>query len=535
MGTESREAKPEGKAGVATAGGGPTRSPRQDYASVPEDIPGSPADFRFRAAAPGRFRETTRQATPMSDDIALMTASRLVKLFRGGELSPVEATRAALERIERYNDRLKAFNLVAADSALAAAVQSEERWRLGAPRGPLDGVPTSIKDVLLTRGWPTLRGSKAIARDQAWEEDAPSVARLRDHGAVFLGKTTTPEFGWKGVTDSAFDGITRNPWNPATTPGGSSGGAAAAIAAGLGALALGTDAGGSVRIPAGFTGIFALKPTFGRVPAYPQSPFGTLANVGPMTRSVTDAALLMTVIAEPDPRDPYRLPYTGIDYLSGLDEGVAGLKIAFSPTLGGHQVDPEIAALVAKGVETLAGLGAEIVEAEPDTRGADAIFRTLWYAGAANLLNRFDAAARGEMDPGLQEIAAEARGFSLLDYFDAVARREAMAKAANEFFYESYDLLVTPTLPIPAFEAGAEVPPDSGLTRWPQWTPFTYPFNLTQQPAVSLPCGLTSKGLPAGLQIVGARFDDALVLRAARAFEKAAPWTLPDLEQTLRA
>jgi aspartyl-tRNA(Asn)/glutamyl-tRNA(Gln) amidotransferase subunit A len=201
-----------------------------------------------------------------------------------------------------------------------------------------------------------------------------------------LGKTTTPEFGWKGVTDSPLDGITRNPWNPATTPGGSSGGASAALAAGMGALALGTDAGGSVRIPAGFTGVFALKATFGRVPAWPLSPFGTLANIGPMTRSVTDAAILLNVMAEPDPRDAYSLPYDSADYTHDLEEGIAGLTIAWSPTLGGHAVDPEIAELVARAVGKLADLGAQIVEAEPDTRGADEIFRLHWFAAAARLL-----------------------------------------------------------------------------------------------------------------------------------------------------
>jgi len=470
----------------------------------------------------------------MSDDVALMTASRLVKLFRAGELSPVEATRAALARIERYDDKLNAFNLVTAESALAAAAESEERWRLGAPRGPLDGVPVSIKDILLTEGWPTLRGSKATPRDQAWNEDAPAVARLREHGTVMIGKTTTPEFGWKGVTDSPLNGVTRNPWNPRTTPGGSSGGAAAAIAAGMGALALGTDGGGSVRIPAGFTGIFGLKATFGRVPAYPLSPFGTLSNIGPMTRSVTDAAMLLSVIAEPDPRDAYSLPYEGSDYLNGLEKGIEGLKIAFSPTLGGHEVDPEVAALVAQAVETLAGLGAEIVEAEPDTRDADRVFRMHWYAGAANLLGRFDEAAQAQMDPGLLEIAAEGKAYSLLDYLAAVTRREQLMVAANEF-HRTYDLLVTPSLPIAAFEAGVEIPANSGMQRWPEWTPFSYPFNLTQQPAASLPCGLTGEGLPVGLQIVGPRFAEALVLRAARAYEQAAPWAFPDLERTLQA
>lgn len=470
----------------------------------------------------------------MTDDIALTTANGLTKLYRKGELSPLEATRAALDRIERHNARLNAFNLVAAETALAEAAQSEERWRLGAPRGPLDGVPVSVKDILLTKGWPTLRGSKAVSPEQAWDEDAPVVARLREHGAVLLGKTTTPEFGWKGVTDSPRDGVTRNPWDPRKTPGGSSGGAAAALAAGMGPLALGTDGGGSVRIPAGFTGVFALKATFGRVPAYPLSPFGTLANVGPMTRSVTDAALFLNVMAEPDLRDAYSLPYEGSDFLHGLNDGIEGLKIAFSPTLGGHSVDPEIAALVAKAVETLGRLGAEIVEAEPDTAGADRVFRLHWYAGAANLLRSFDDAAQAEIDPGLREIAAEGAGYSLLDYLAAVKRREELIIAANTF-HQTYDLLVTPSLPIPAFDAGVEVPPGSGMERWPDWTPFSYPFNLTQQPAASVPCGLTRAGLPAGLQIVGPRFAESLVLRAARALEVAAPWGFPDLDVTLKS
>jgi aspartyl-tRNA(Asn)/glutamyl-tRNA(Gln) amidotransferase subunit A len=470
----------------------------------------------------------------MSDELALMTATRLVKLYRGGELSPVEATKAALERIERCNGVLNAFNLVAGEAALAAARESEERWRLGAPRGPLDGVPVSVKDILLTRGWPTLRGSKAIARDQAWDEDAPAVARLREHGAVLLGKTTTPEFGWKGVTDSPLDGITRNPWNTATTPGGSSGGAAAALAAGMGALALGTDGGGSVRIPAGFTGVVGMKATFGRVPAHPLSPFGTIANIGPMSRSVADCALLLNVLCEPDPRDAYSLPPDGADYLHGLEEGIDGLRIAYSATLGGHPVDAEIAALVSKAVDVLAGLGAEVVEASPDLNGVAETFRKHWYAGAANLLQRFDEAAQAAMDPGLLEIAAEARDYDLLEYLGAVAQREQLIVAANRF-HQGYDLLVTPTLPIPAFAAGAEVPPGSAMTRWPEWTPFSYPFNLTQQPAISVPCGLTSRGLPAGLQIVGPRFADALVLRAARAYEKAKPWSFPDLDKTVKA
>jgi aspartyl-tRNA(Asn)/glutamyl-tRNA(Gln) amidotransferase subunit A len=464
----------------------------------------------------------------MSDDLALLTASELLARYRDGSLSPVAATEAALQRIEAHDGALNAFCLVDADQALAEARKSEERWRIKAPKGRLDGVPTSIKDLLLTKGWPTLRGSKALSPDQPWEDDAPAVARLREHGAVLLGKTTTPEFGWKGVTDSPLTGITRNPWDPTRTPGGSSGGAAAAIATGMGALAIGTDGGGSIRIPAGFTGIFGLKPSFGRVPAWPLSPFGTVAHLGPMTRSVTDAALMLTVLAEPDPRDWYALPAEGTDYTNGLERGVEGLRIAFSPTLGGHPVDPEIADLVAAAAGRFEELGATVEAAEPELPGCAETFRIHWYAGAANLLKGFTEAQKALMDPSLVAIAAEGASYTLLDYLAAVKARETIGVAMNRF-HQDYDLLLTPSLPIPAFEAGLEQPPVDEMGRWVDWTPFTYPFNLSRQPAASVPCGLTSEGLPVGLQIVGPLYADALVLRAARAHERIAPIVLPSL------
>ena len=244
----------------------------------------------------------------LEQDPALLSATELLDLYRARALSPVEATRACLHRIARLNPRLNAFRMVDEEGAMLAAHASEERWSRSEPIGLLDGIPATVKDLLLTKGWATLRGSRTIDPNQRWEEDAPSVARLREAGAVLLGKTTTPEFGWKGVTDSPLTGITRNPWNPAMTPGGSSGGAAVAAACGMGALHLGTDGGGSIRIPAGFTGIFGFKQSFGRVPAYPPSPFGTLAHVGPMTRTVADAALMLTVISRHDARDWYALP-----------------------------------------------------------------------------------------------------------------------------------------------------------------------------------------------------------------------------------
>src|SRR3954467_8152631 len=278
----------------------------------------------------------------MSADLCALSATQLLDAFRKHELSPVEVTKAILARIEKLNPRLNAFNLVS-DQALEEAKASEARWSSGQPKGLLDGVPVSIKDIILTKGWPTLRGSKTVDPKGPWNDDAPATARLREHGAVLIGKTTTPEFGWKGVTDSALTGITRNPWNPAKTPGGSSGGAAAALASGMGALAVGTDGGGSIRIPCSFTGLFGLKASFGRVPAWPLSPFGTLAHVGPITRCVADAALMMNVIALPDARDWHALPLEARDWRTGLDHGVRDLRIAFSPDLGYATVDAEVA------------------------------------------------------------------------------------------------------------------------------------------------------------------------------------------------
>src|SRR5947208_5405457 len=289
-------------------------------------------------------------------DLCALTAVELLDGYRKHELSPVEVTRAVLERIEKLNPVLNAFNLVS-DRAMDDAKASEARWMSGQPKGLLDGVPVSIKDIILTKGWPTLRGSKTVDPKGPWNDDAPATARLREHGAVLLGKTTTPEFGWKGVTDSALTGVTRNPWNPKKTPGGSSGGAAAALAAGMGALAVGTDGGGSIRIPCSFTGLFGLKPSFRRVPAWPLSPFGTVAHVGPMTRSVTDAALMLNVLALPDARDWHALPFEPRDWRTGLEHGVRDLRIAFSPDLGYAKVDPEIAALLKKAASVFADLG----------------------------------------------------------------------------------------------------------------------------------------------------------------------------------
>ncbi len=458
----------------------------------------------------------------------MLPAAKLLAAYRSKELSPVEATRAALDRIAALNGRLNAYCLVDEAGALAAARESEARWQRGAPVGLLDGVTASIKDLLLTSGWPTLRGSNVVSPDQPWDEDAPAVARLREQGAILLGKTTTPEFGWKGVTDCPRTGITGNPWNAELTPGGSSGGAAVAAATGMGALHIGTDGGGSIRIPAGFTGIFGFKQSYGRVPAYPPSPFGTLAHVGPMTRTVGDAALMLTVISLPDARDWYAMLPDGRNYLDRLDGGIQGLRFAFSPTLGGARVDPEVAVLVAQAAQTFADLGATVDEADPGLGDSDETFARHWFPGAANALRAFGPEQRQQMDPGLVEIAAQGARLPLLDYLAAVREREQMGMRMN-LFHKQWDLLLTPTLPIPAFAAGRELPAGHAGSRWMAWTPFTYPFNLTRQPAATVPCGFTAAGLPVGLQIVGPSYADALVLRAARAFETAQPFKMPDL------
>ncbi|KOU66451.1 amidase [Streptomyces sp. MMG1533] len=450
-----------------------------------------------------------------------LSAVQLLDGYRKGEFSPVDATRAALERAERIQPVVNAFVRLTADEALAQAAASADRWRRGEPAGLLDGVPVTVKDILLLRGAPTLKGSKTISEQGRWDEDAPSVARLREHGAVFLGKTTTPEFGWKGVTDSPLNGVTRNPHDPTRTAGGSSGGAAAAVALGAGPLALGTDGGGSVRIPAAFCGIFALKPTYGRVPLYPASAFGTLAHVGPMTRDAADAALLLDVIGTPDSRDWSALAPPPGSFAAGLSGGVRGLRIAYSPSLGGQvAVQPAVAAAVRRAVERLAELGAYVTEADPDFTEPVEAFHTLWFSGAARVTQHLGPHQRELLDPGLQEICAQGAALTALDYLAAVDVRMELGRRMGHF-HDSYDLLVTPTLPITAFEAGAEVPKGSGHRRWTGWTPFTYPFNMTQQPAASVPVGADADGLPVGLQLVAARHRDDLVLRAAHALYEA--------------
>jgi aspartyl-tRNA(Asn)/glutamyl-tRNA(Gln) amidotransferase subunit A len=460
----------------------------------------------------------------MSNEILRMTAVELLQQYQDKTLSPVEIATAMLDQIERLDTHTNGFCLVDRDTTLGLARESEQRYQAGEAQGLLDGVPVAVKDVFLTPMWPTIKGSYTVDPQSTLNKSAPATAALARHGYVPIGKTTTPEFGWKGVTDNPVDGVTNNPWNPEKTAGGSSGGSGVAVALGMAPLALGTDAGGSIRIPAGFCGIVGLKPSFGEVPHWPASPFGTLAHAGPMTWTVEDAALMMNVLCEADHRDTNAVPRRNIDYLADLNKGVKGLKIAYSPNLGYVDVDPEVEAAVAQAAKVFEDLGAEVVRVDPGFSDPLAAFGHLFYGGAANAMRDLGSKKRERMDPELVKVAEKAARLSMLDYMGAVnesmALRERMAN-----FHRKYDLLLTPSLPITAFETGREVPRDWPSTRWPTWTPFTYPFNMTGQPGLAVPCGFDTAGMPISLQLVGARFNDTLVLQAGHAYQQAAPLT----------
>jgi aspartyl-tRNA(Asn)/glutamyl-tRNA(Gln) amidotransferase subunit A len=452
-----------------------------------------------------------------------MSAAELSAQFGTRDLSPVEVATALLGRIEALDAEINCFCLIDRDVTMTQAEQSEERWMRGEPLSPLDGVPVAIKDLLITKGWPTRRGSLTVDPKGPWNEDAPTVARLKDAGAVMLGKTTTPEFGWKGSTDSPLTGITRNPWNKAKTPGGSSGGSSAALAARFAPLALGTDGGGSIRIPAGFTGTYGLKPSFGRVAAYPLSPFGTVAHVGPMTRTVRDAAMLMNIIAKPDPRDWFSLPGEGIDYTARLGESMKGKRIAWSPRLGFvERILPDVERLVAEAVKRFEAMGALVERVDPPMADPSITFQILWWSGAGFLLGDYPEEQKAKLDPGLRRMAEEGTKFDKRAFMTATQARGTYGSQMRVFM-EKYDFLMTPALATTAFDVGQLSPFGDDGKAWMAWTPFTAPFNLTQQPAASVPCGFASDGLPVGLQIVGKMFDDAGVLAASAAYESADP------------
>ena len=398
----------------------------------------------------------------------------------------------------------------------------------GNPLGIADGVPATAKDLILAKGWPTLRGSRTTDPNQVWDEDAPPVARLREQGAIILGKTTTPEFGWKGVTDSPLTGVTRNPWDKRLTPGGSSGGAAVAAALGMGTFNIATDGGGSIRIPAGFCGLFGIKPTWGIVPVYPHSPAWTLWHQGPISRTVADAAAMLTLIAQPDARDWAAAPALNIDYRNDLNKGVKGLRIGYSATLGYAKVDAEVARIVERAANEFTQLGASVEALDLSLEDPISIMQPLWAVALALAVAPMTPAQRALCDPGMLELAEPGFKISAVEYRQLERARDAFGRRMNNL-HSQFDLLITPQLATTAFAVEHEVPPGSTMKRWWEWSPFTYPFNLTQQPAATVPCGFSAAGLPVAMQIVGAKFADLLVLRAARAYEEVHPFVMPPL------
>jgi aspartyl-tRNA(Asn)/glutamyl-tRNA(Gln) amidotransferase subunit A len=454
-------------------------------------------------------------------------AAVLLAAYRRRSISPVEVLTDAYRRLDAIRDVLNPVSHEDRDAAFLQARASEARWVRGDPCGPIDGVVTSIKANIAKNGWPMRRGSK-LGAEASLTFDSPAVASLERTGAVILCQTTMPEFGWKGVGDSPLTGITRNPHDPSRTTGGSSAGAAVLAALGIGHLHLGTDGLGSVRIPCSFSGIFGLKPSFGRVPAYPASPFGVLAHLGPMARSVADAALMLNVLSRPDERDMLAWNTAPQDYRIGLEDGVAGLRIAFSPRLGHVTgLDAEVERIAAEAARLFEALGAHVEEADPGFSGeeARAAADMMWQSGAGAVLASLPEARQGEQDPGFVAAGLAGLGHAATALVGAFTARAAIAEQMRRF-HERFDLLVTPTMPIAAIEAGRDTPADGSFGKdWVNWSPYTYPFNLTGQPASSVPVGRTKGGLPVGLQIVGPARQDMLVMRASRALESAAGYT----------
>ena len=458
------------------------------------------------------------------DELCFMPATQLAALIRAKGLSPVELVDAVLDRIERLEPNLNAFATLTADRARTAAKAAEAAVMAGDALGALHGVPVTIKDLTVTEGIPTQRGSLTQAGNVT-DTDAPVVTRLKVAGAIGLGKTTTPEFGWTGVSRSPLTGITSNPWKLGYNAGASSAGAGVGAAAGYGPLHQGSDGAGSIRMPAHFCGVFGLKPTFGRVPNWPVPNNDQTSHVGPLTRTVGDAALMLKVMAGPHRWDHLSLEADPLDYPAVLDPDIKGLKVAYSPDLGHARVDAEVAALVAKGVSVFEDLGCVVEEVSPPfgPDGPDLV-RFFWAAHESPLA-RYLEEWEDKMDPGLVACIKAGMGHSAEDYLRMRARKLEYVGQWHRWL-DPWDLLVTPAVSVPAFPA-EQLQPE----HWPQhpwdwimWAEFSYPFNMSGQPAASIPCGYTQAGLPVGLQIVAKRFDDLGLLNAAAAFEAARPW-----------
>ncbi len=456
--------------------------------------------------------------------LAYLDASALAEAFRRRSLSPVEVAEALLARIDALDGPINAVVHTDREYTLAMARAAESRYAAGQPLSPLDGVPVTIKDLSSVAGWPLRRGSLALHPTAPAAADTPCVARLREAGLVFLAKTATPESGCKVVTRSPVHGVTANPYDPSKTPGGSSGGAAAALALGFGPLATGSDGAGSIRIPASFTNVFGLKPGFGRVPAFPPDTDMPHSVVGPMARSVLDAALMLAVMSRPEPRDPFAWPVAFVMPTDLTDPDLRGLRVARSARMGCHAplVDAEVDALVAAAGPLLADAGAAVVDVDPVwPMNPLEPFDVFWTTGCASTVDGHPEALRDRLDPLLRTVATAGRSVSLASYLRAQSQRLALTVAAKAFF-ERFDLLIGPVMPHPAFSVERDVPEGFADTDW-SWCPYTYLWNMTGQPAASVPVGFTHAGLPVGVQIVGRIGAEPDILRAAAAIQRARP------------
>mgnify|MGYP003365458621 CR=1 FL=1 len=466
-------------------------------------------------------------------DPALMTAEELLGAYARHDLSPVEVLKAVTERIAQLNPEINAF-AVMNPRALEAAGESEARWLTGRPRGILDGVPVTVKDLMNLAGFPTRRGSR-LTDPAPVAEDAPCVVGLKEQGAVIIGKTTTPEFGWKSPGDCPLHGITRNPWNKLHTTGGSSSGAGAAAAAGFGPLHMGSDAGGSIRIPAAWCGVVGFKPSFGRVPQWPLGAFGNVAVAGPLARSVRDAALMLSAIARFDLRDPFCLPPeahdtpagTPRDWREGIEEGVAELRVAVLRNPGFEApVDWEGMAAVSQAAQLLSEAGAIVDEADPGLPDIREIFGRIWGVALTQLVHAIPETRRHMMDPGLLAVAEANKDVPATAMIEMEQARVTAAHAMARL-HQRFDLVLCPTVPNLAPLCDAPIP-DPMAALWTNWAPWTMMFNLTRQPAIAVPMGVAANGLPRSVQLAGPLYRDDVVLRAARTREIAQPFATPD-------
>lgn len=466
----------------------------------------------------------TRDLNMPNSELELLSAVELAGLIRSRQVSPVEVMRRTLARVERLNPKLNAIVTLQAEEALCAAAKAEEALLRGECWGPLHGVPFHVKDNLFVAGSRTTFGSK-LSETNVTAEDCPAVERLRKAGMILIGRTNTPEQGWKGVTDNRVFGATRNPWNTALTPGGSSGGAAAAVAAGLGPVGVGTDGGGSLRIPAAFCGVFGFKASFGRIPNWPGSGGAMLRHIGTITRTVADMAATLDAMAGPDARDMLSLSATGEQYAAQLDCGIRGKRIAYSPNFGYAGVQPEVAAICQRAAHRFAEAGASVEEISLNWRDPYDTWSVFFFGTVAAAFEKKLPTQGDLLDPGLRRVVEQGLKLRGVDFANALAARHEFWEQVRRV-YERFDLLVSPTLPVPPFAVGQDdADPLNGEKLGPlQWTRFTYPFNLTGQPAASVPAGWTQARLPVGLQIIGNRSADLLVLQAARAFELIQPW-----------